>query len=185
MRKRPKVVFLDRDGVINKDPGKGDYIKSWKEFQFLPGAIDAIKLLTQNGYEIIVISNQAGVSKGLFSKKDLDDITKNMLKEIESAGGRIMSVNYCIHLPEENCNCRKPNIGLIEKSTKGLDIDFKDTYFIGDSKLDVIAGKRAGCKTILLLTGKENPDEIKDWEYKPDFIKNDLMEAVRWVLKEG
>ena len=179
-----KAIFLDRDGVINRDPGSGDYIKSWKEFEFLPGAIEAIKELNKNGYEIFVISNQAGVSKGLFSREDLDDITKNMLKELESQGGKIRSVNYCIHLPDEGCDCRKPKTGMVEAVTKGLNIDFKETYFIGDSKLDVGAGKNAGTKAILLLTGKTDPDEIKDWQIKPDFIKKDLKEAVEWVLKE-
>ena len=180
-----KAIFLDRDGVINRDPGFGDYIKSWKEFEFFPGAIDAIRLLNKNGYEIFVISNQAGVSKGLFTEKDLDDITRNMLKEIEAKGGRIRSVNYCVHLPDADCDCRKPKTGMIQKATKGLDIDFKNAYFIGDSRLDIGAGRNAGCKTILLLTGKEDPGDIRNWEIKPDFIKKDLMEAVEWVLKEG
>ena len=180
-----KAIFLDRDGVINRDTGSGDYIKSWKEFEFLPGAIEAVKELNKNVYEIFIISNQAGVSKGLFSKENLDDITENMLKELGSKGASIRSVNYCIHRPEAGCSCRKPKTGMIETATKGIDIDFKSTYFIGDSKLDIGAGKNAGTRTILLLTGKTNPDEIKDWQVKPDFIKKDLKEAVEWVLEEG
>jgi len=180
-----KAIFLDRDGVINRDPGFGDYIKNWKEFQFLPGAIDAIKTLNKNGYEIFIISNQAGVSKGLFTKDALDEITRNMLKEIEKQGGRIRSVTYCTHGTNEGCDCRKPKIDSIKDATKGLDIDFKNTYFIGDSRLDVGAGRNAGCKTILLLTGKENPGDVKDWEIKPDFVKKDLKEAIEWVLKQG
>ncbi len=178
-----KAIFLDRDGVINRDPGFGDYIKSWAEFEFMPGSIDAIKLLNKHGYEIFVISNQAGVAKGLFSQGSLDEITANMLKEIEAKGGKIRSISYCVHATDAGCDCRKPNTGQIKKVTKGLDIDFKKTYFIGDSKLDVGAGKKMGCKTILLLTGKENPKDTKKWEHKPDFIKNNLMEAVKWVLK--
>ncbi len=180
-----KAIFLDRDGVINKDPGGGDYIKSWNEFQFLPGAIDAIKLLNKNDFQIFVISNQAGVAKGLFSQVDLDDVTKNMLKEIEAKGGTIRSVSYCIHRPKEGCNCRKPKTGLMEDATKGLSIDFKKTYFIGDSRLDIGAGRNSGCKTILLLTGKETGIDIKDWDAKPDFVKKDLKEAIEWVLREG
>jgi len=178
-----KAIFLDRDGVINRDPGFGDYIKSWAEFEFLPRAIGAIKLLNKNGYRIFVISNQAGVSKGLYSQENLNEITKNMLREINAQGGSIESVNYCVHSPEAGCACRKPRTGSIEKAVKGLDIDFKNMYFIGDSRLDVGAGKNAGCKTILLLTGKEDPDDAKNWEAQPDFIKKDLMEAVEWVLK--
>lgn len=180
-----KAIFLDRDGVINRDPGFGDYIKSWKEFQFLPGAIETIKKLNKNGYEIFVISNQAGVSKGLFTQKELDEITRNMLREIEAQGGKIRTVMYCTHHPDNGCNCRKPKTGLIKKATKELNIDFKNTYFIGDSRFDIGAGKNMGCKTILLLTGKEDPIEVRNWEVQPDFIKKDLKEAVKWVLKEG
>ncbi len=180
-----KAIFLDRDGVINKDPGFGDYIKNWKEFQFLPGAIEAIKRLNKNGYEIFVISNQAGVSKGLFTKDALDEITGNMLKEIETQGGKITSVSYCTHGTDEGCDCRKPNPGMIKKATEGMDIDFRKTYFIGDSHRDVGAGKTVGCRTILLLTGKESPDDVKNWKIKPDFIKRDLKEAVEWVLRQG
>jgi len=179
-----KAIFLDRDGVINRDPGGGDYIKSWKEFQFLPGAIEAIKKLNKNGYEIFVISNQAGVNRGLFTQASLDEITRNMLKEIEAQGGRIRSVTYCTHRPDEGCSCRKPKTGMIEKVTRGLDIDFKNTYFIGDSRLDVGAGKNMGCRTILLLTGKEDPEDAGNWDARPDFIKRDLKEADEWVLKE-
>ena len=178
-----KAIFLDRDGVINRDPGFGDYIKSWAEFEFMPGAIDAIKLLNKHGYEIFVISNQAGVAKGLFSQKDLDDITKNMMKEIEVKGGKIRWISYCTHAIDAGCDCRKPNTGQIKKATKGLDIDFKKTYFVGDSRLDVGAGKNMGCKTILLLTGKETAEDSKTWQHKPDFIMNNLQEAIEWVLE--
>ena len=179
-----KVIFLDRDGVINRDPGFGDYIKSWEEFEFLPGSIEAIKKLTENGYEIFIISNQAGVSKGLYTQESLNELTGNMLKEIELQGGKIRSVSYCIHKPDGSCNCRKPKTGMIEKATEGLNIDFKNTYFIGDTKLDISAGKNMGCKTMLLLTGKEKPEDIKNWDHKPDFIKDDLKGAIEWVLKQ-
>lgn len=180
-----KAIFLDRDGVINKDPGFGDYVKSWEELQFLPGAIEAIKRLNKNGYEIFVISNQAGVGRGLFSQSSLDEITNNMLKEIESQGGKITSISYCTHRIDEGCSCRKPKTGMIEKATKDFDIDFKNTYFIGDSRVDIGIGKNMGCKTILLLTGKEDPNNIENLDPQPDFIKKDLKEAVKWVLKEG
>jgi len=180
-----KAIFLDRDGVINRDPGFGDYIKSWAEFEFLPGSIDAIKKLNEHGYEIFVISNQAGVGRGLYSQEALNEITKNMLKEIESQGGKIRSVSYCTHQPDAGCDCRKPNTGMIKRATKGLDIDLKNTYFIGDSRLDIGAGKNMGCRTILLLTGKEDPTGARDWPHKPDFIKRDLKEAVEWVLKHA
>ena len=179
-----KAIFLDRDGVINKDPGDGDYIKSWKEFEFWPGSVEAIKKLNEKGYEIFVISNQAGVGREIYSQASLDEITKNMLSEIEKQGGRIRSVSYCTHKPDAGCECRKPKTGMIKKATEGLDIDFKNTYFIGDSHRDVGAGNGMGCKTILLLTGKEESSDVKNWEIRPDFIKSDLREAVEWILKQ-
>ena len=103
-----KIIFLDRDGVINVEPGKDLYVMNWKQFKFLPGSIDAIKKLNRAGYKLFIISNQGGVSKGLFSQKDLDDITKKMLSEIEKAGGRIDGIFYCTHKKEDDFNCRKP-----------------------------------------------------------------------------
>ncbi len=179
-----KAIFLDRDGVINRDPNDGSYITGWEKFEFLPGSLEAIKDLTDNGYDIFIISNQAGVGKGVYTAESLNEITARMIKEIEKSGGRISSVNYCIHKPDEGCDCRKPGNDLIKKAVTGLDVDFGRSYFIGDSRKDIEAGKSMGCMTVLLLTGKENPDKIKDWETKPDITKNNLKEAVQWVLKE-
>jgi len=184
-----KFIFLDRDGVINKDPvacntGK-EYISEWEDFHFLPGALEAIRDLTQNGYSIGIISNQAGVAKGVYTKERLDEITAGMIKEIEKYGGKIYSMQYCIHRNEDNCDCRKPKPGLFKMAAEGLDIDFSNTYFIGDTKRDIQAGKEAGCRTILVLSGKiKNEGEIASWELKPDFIKKDLKEAVRFVIHE-
>lgn len=183
-----KVIFIDRDGVVNKDPGgwtEYNYVTRWEDFHFLPGAKEAIKKLTDAGYEIIIISNQAGINRGFFTVDDLKNINDNMLKEISSSGGRIRSVHYCPHKKEEGCNCRKPNIGLFNEATKGMDISFSDTFFIGDGSMDVEAGDRIGCKTVLLLSGKSKLEDVEKWRYKPDFIKKDLSEAVDWILKEN
>jgi len=176
-----KIIFLDRDGVINRDPGFGGYITSWKEFEFLPGSLEAIKKLNQAGFEITVISNQAGVAKGLYTLKDLDDITKNMLGEIEKAGGKIRSVHYCPHRDEDNCDCRKPKTGLFSHAAKGLQVNFADTFFVGDNRRDVLAGKAIGCKTIFVLSGNTKLEKL---DVRPDFVARDLLEAVdKIVLK--
>ncbi len=177
-----KLIFLDRDGVINKDPGLGDYVKSWEEFHFLPGAIEAIKRLNQAGYEIIIISNQGGIAKGLFSEEALKDITERMLEEIKRQGGRIRSIHYCIHKDEDGCDCRKPKTGLFKQAAEGLNIGFDKSYYIGDGRVDVEAGASVGCKTVLLQTGKTDIKDIKDWKIKPDYIKRDLKETVDWIL---
>ena len=106
----PKAVFIDRDGVINKDPGgwtKYNYVTNWKEFHFIPGALEALKLLKRKGIKVIVISNQAGVNKGYFSQEDLDALNKKMFAEIKKKGGSIEEAYYCVHTEEENCDCRK------------------------------------------------------------------------------
>jgi histidinol-phosphate phosphatase family protein len=179
------IVFLDRDGVINKYPGNYKYVTSQAEFEFLPGAKEAIKRLNEVGYKLFIISNQAGVTKGLYTKVTLDSITKNMLKEIGIAGGSLEKVLYCTHTEEDNCNCRKPKIGLIKQAISGLKgIDLNKTFFVGDSIRDVKTGKIAGCKTILVLCGRESIENKPNWEIQPDFIADNLYEAVEIILSQ-
>jgi len=176
-----KAVFLDRDGVINKYPGDTRYVTSWKEFRFLPRAKSAIAKLHKNNFKLFIISNQAGVGKGVFSKRDLDLVTKNMLKGIRSAEGEIEAVYYCTHRQEENCACRKPKSGLIDMVKEKYPVDIKSSFFIGDTIRDVITAKSAGCKSILLLSGKEKLPNRKNWEVKPDFVFKGLWEAARFI----
>lgn len=182
-----KPIFIDRDGVINKDPGgwtEHGYVTTWQQFHFLPGSLKAIKKLTDAGYEIVVVSNQAGINKGFYAMQALNEITGLMLKEIEKNGGRIHSVHYCPHRAEDNCGCRKPETGLFEKAVRGQSVNFNKTYFIGDGVMDVEAGIRMGLKTILLLSGKTRLEDVEKLEAKPDFIKKDLKEAVDWILSK-
>jgi len=189
VKKQRKVIFLDRDGVINKDPAyinKYSYVTKWDEFKFLPGAKRAIKKLADAGYAIYIISNQAGIAKGYFTLKELANTTENMLREIEKAGGKIAGVFYCPHRDEDNCDCRKPKAGLFKKALKRGDIDFKKAFFIGDKIMDAQAGRAIGCRTILVLSGKESLRNKKNWKLEPDHVKRDLLDAVNWILrKEG
>lgn len=180
-----KIIFLDRDGVINRDPMNlaCGYVTKWKEFKFLPGAKQAIRKLTKAGYAIYIISNQAGIAKGYFTLKALRDITKKMLKEVERAGGKIAGVFYCPHKDVDNCDCRKPKTGLFRKALQRRKVDLKDTFFIGDKIADIQAGHAAGCKTILVLSGKARLRDKGEWKAKPDFIKRNLLCAVNWILK--
>jgi histidinol-phosphate phosphatase family protein len=183
-----RVIFLDRDGVINAYPGDREYVKSWSEFRFLPQVKPALKTLYQAGYRIFVISNQAGVSKGIYTQEALDEITRNMLKELKNQGITLGGVYYCIHQPEDNCPCRKPRTGLIEvalQSLAGQDekMDLKNSYFVGDSIMDVQAGKSAGLKTILVFSGKEKEENRNSWETLPDFTAAGLLEAAEIILK--
>jgi histidinol-phosphate phosphatase family protein len=160
------------------------YVLKWKEFRFLPGAKRAIKKLTDAGYSIYIISNQAGIAKKYFTLKDLKAITKKMAGELEKSGGKIKAAFYCPHSKEDNCGCRKPKTGLFKKALKKGNIDFRKTYFIGDNIRDVVAGKAIGCKTVLVLSGKVKSRNSKGWEAKPDLIKKDLLEAVESILRK-
>jgi len=179
------IIFLDRDGVINKYPGHFKYVTSLDDFEFLPSSKIAIERLHRAGYKLFVVSNQAGVTKGIYSQETLDAITQVMLKEIEEAGGKIEKVLYCIHTDEQNCNCRKPKTGLIDRALSGIDYDLKGSFFIGDSIRDVKTGKSAGCKTILVLSGRERIENEQSWEIQPDFIADNLFKATEIILGQG
>ena len=178
-----RVIFLDRDGVINKYPGDKKYVTSLKKFKFLPNVKKAIAVLTKKGFKVFVISNQAGVGKGEYSKRTLDAITKRLYAEINKSEGSIEAVYYCTHRPEEKCTCRKPKTGLIEKVKKHYPFDLKKTYFLGDSIGDVKTAKAAGLKSILLLSGREKESNQDKWKMSPDFIFPNLWEAVKFILK--
>lgn len=183
-----KYLFIDRDGVINKDPGgwtKTNYVTNWKDFHFVPGALEALKILKEKNIKVIVASNQAGINKGLYTNEELSKVNSLMLKEIESFGGAVEEVFYCIHKDEDKCECRKPMPGMLEMAAKKYHIEPKTTYFIGDANTDVVAGKRAGCKSILVLSGKTPRSDVETWnpKDKPDYIFANLLEAVKWLTK--
>jgi len=178
------AIFLDRDGVINRYPGDTKYVTTCGEFRFLPRAKIAIAKLHKNGFKIFVISNQAGVSKGLFSQEALDSITQKMLTAIEKSQGKIDAVYYCTHRQEEDCSCRKPKAGLIVLAKDNYAIDLKDSFFVGDTMRDVYTAQAAGCKSVLVLSGKEKLSNRKNWEVQPDFIFRDLYEAAGFILNQ-
>lgn len=178
-----QVIFIDRDGVINHDP-IGDYIKDWKDFVFLPGVLKALKKLTAADYKIVIISNQAGIGDGVFSKTSLRDITKKMLARMAKAGIVIGGVFYCLHGKRAGCKCRKPEVGLFLKAAKRFKFNKKDTFFIGDKATDMLAGKRFGIRTAFVLTGHGKHDrKILDHGTKPDFITKDLLSAIQKIIK--
>lgn len=184
MKTSDKVIFIDRDGVINKDPGgwtEHDYVTRWGDFHFLDGALDALTLLKKSGFKAIIISNQAGVGRKLFSREDLDRVTVRMLSAIRDHGGMIENVYYCMHTKEDNCNCRKPKTGMLEDAMKRYGAAPHEAYFIGDTIVDVEAGARLGLQTVLVLSGKTSLDESRKWSIKPDYVFKDLLEAARWI----
>ena len=189
-----KTVFLDRDGVINRNPPNMGYVRRWTEFSFIPNSRRAIRALTQNGYRIFVITNQAGIGRGLYSEESLKDIHCRMVAGITEAGGAIEALYYCPHHPEAGCECRKPKPGMLKRAAKEHNINLSNAYFIGDTTTDMQAGKRAGTTTFLVLTGlgQESYRDYINIEYhrrgnreacRPDKIFTNLYTATRWLLK--
>jgi D-glycero-D-manno-heptose 1,7-bisphosphate phosphatase len=143
-----RAVFLDRDGVINR-LHMGNYITSWDKFEFLKGAKEAIARLSKSGYLVFIITNQSAINRGLLTEAGLEVIHNNMLFEIEEAGGIVEGVYHCPHRPDEGCNCRKPETGLFEQVSKDYDIDYPNSWFVGDFESDRQVAERMGLKFIL------------------------------------
>lgn len=174
------AVFLDRDGVINKKAEEHDYVKEWSEFYFLPKVFDALKLLNKHKILVIIVTNQRGIARGLFTIKDLEDIHEKMKKELEAHDAHIDDIYYCPHNYEDNCMCRKPKTGLLEKAAKDYKLDLEHSYLIGDSQIDIETGLKAKCKTILIATSSDS----KNWAYKPDYTAKNLYNAVELILNK-
>jgi len=158
-----KVVFLDRDGVINKKPVEHDYVKNWSEFELLPGAIEALKLLTQNGYDIYVITNQRGIARGMMSEQDLKVIHDKLREELKKHNAKIKQIYYCPHGEDEGCECRKPKPGMLFQAASEHNFDLTKAIFIGDDERDLQAGDAAGCKTILVEPEKNLLEIVNSW----------------------
>ncbi len=183
VRKLDRVIFLDRDGVINLD--RSDYIKSWSEFEFIPRSIEAIKELTLKGFHVIVITNQSVINRNMVSDKELEYIFTRMKNEVRSGGGLINDIFFCPHIPEDNCDCRKPKPGLIFQAKRAYSIDLADAVMIGDSAKDIECARNAGCgKSVLVKTGNGLKAEkiLAETKIYPDHIAKDLYEAVQWIV---
>jgi len=160
-----KLLILDRDGVINVD--SPDYIKTPGEWIPIKGSLEAIGQLSQAGYDIVIITNQSGLGRGLFSAKTLAKIHARMIDHVHQHGGKIQSILFCAHTPEDDCECRKPKDGLYKELASRLGISFNDTYSVGDSVRDLLAAQSAGAKPVLVKTGN-GKKSIKEIKAKPE-----------------
>jgi D-glycero-D-manno-heptose 1,7-bisphosphate phosphatase len=186
-----KTVFLDRDGVINRNC-KNDYFKNWDEFEFLPNSLRAIQHLTDAGHRLIVVTNQSCINKGIVASRTLDEIHQRMVSEIERASGRIHAIYYCPHRDDEGCGCRKPKPGLLIQAAHEHAIDLSRSYLVGDSMRDIAAGQQVGCRAFLVLTGnysrvleKQTQNATSRENFQPERIFADLYGAAIWILEES
>ncbi len=181
-----QIVFMDRDGVINRD--SPNYIKDWSEFEFLPGSLEAMALLTRSGFQIIIITNQSIINRRMVTQATLDDMFRRMTSAVRAAAGDILDIFFCPHTPKEDCACRKPRPGMILKAQRRYGIDLSRTYMVGDNAKDIQCARNAGCgSAILVRTGSdmEAMEILDSKQIQPDFIAADLLEAARWITESG
>ncbi|MSN96115.1 D-glycero-beta-D-manno-heptose 1,7-bisphosphate 7-phosphatase [Campylobacter sp. FMV-PI01] len=148
-----RAIFLDRDGVINEDFG---YVYEISKFKFKDGIFETLKELQNLGFLLIIITNQSGISRGYYTKKDFEKLTNFMLDEFLKNSVVINRVYFCPHIDNEKCSCRKPNPGMILKAKDDFDLDLKNSFLIGDKVSDMQAGKNAGIKNLFLLSKNQN-----------------------------
>ncbi len=179
---RLQAVFLDRDGVINRD--SPDYVTAWDEFEFLPGSLAAIAAFSAAAIDVIIVTNQSALARGLMTPDTLADIHRRLTSAVADRGGRIRAIMHCPHHPDDLCGCRKPAPGMILQAQARFGLDLKRSVMIGDRATDVACGRQAGCGgTILVRSGlhDERP-QLQQMGIAPDLIVDDLAAAVSALL---
>jgi rfaE bifunctional protein nucleotidyltransferase chain/domain len=177
-RERGKAVFLDRDGTINEEV---EFLHEPEKFKLLPNVIEGIKKMMALGYKIVVVTTQTGIGLGYFTKEDFYKVNRVMLKEFSKNGIIVDKIYFCPHNIVEKCNCRKPETGLLERGRDELDVDLKQSFMVGDKTCDLLAGKNAGCQSVLVETGWKGED--KQFEVEADFKAKDLLAAAEIIEK--
>ncbi|HEY7203336.1 MAG TPA: HAD family hydrolase [Methylomirabilota bacterium] len=146
------AVFLDRDGVIIEN--RADYVKSWSEVRFLPGAVGALRRLGRTEHAVVLVTNQSVVGRGIITLDQAREINQRVVGEIEATGGRVDAAYLCPHHPDDRCDCRKPEPGMFLRAARELHLDLARSYAIGDATTDIDAARSAGVRGILVLTGR-------------------------------
>ncbi|TXT63200.1 MAG: D-glycero-alpha-D-manno-heptose-1,7-bisphosphate 7-phosphatase (modular protein) [Promethearchaeota archaeon] len=174
-----KVVFLDRDGTLNKDEG---YVHKVEDFELLPGVIQGLQLLKQD-YLFFIITNQSGIGKKYYTEEEFREFNNRVILELKKNDIEIENTYFCPHVVEDNCVCRKPKTKFIQEITSIYDIDLENSWMIGDHPSDILFGMNAGCKTIYLLTGhgEKHFEELDENNIKPTYIARSFMEAAHFI----
>ncbi len=178
------TVFLDRDGVVNQD--SPDYIKDPEEFHFIPDSPEAIALLNRHGFQVILITNQSLIGRGMAPVSTLEAIFDKMKAGVKAVGGNLLDIFYCPHTPDAGCDCRKPKPGLIEQACAAHTIDPKASIMVGDSVKDVECGRNAGCDAVALVktgNGEKSLEVLKTQGFVPEIIGDDLMAVARSIIQ--
>lgn len=183
-----KAVFLDRDGTINKEV---NYLNHPDQIELISGAAEGIKLLNENGFTVVVITNQSGVARGIIEEKKIPLIKERLCRLLEERGAKIDGYYYCPHYPDGKiekyavkCDCRKPEPGLVWKAVGDLDIEIKGSYVVGDKTCDIALGNNIGAVSIMVKTGY-GESEAEYYESSPDYTVDNLLAAAQWIIKNN
>ena len=181
-----RTVFVDRDGVIIED---GEYVHRVEDLKLVPGAVDGLRDLSVAGFQIIIVTNQAGIARGFFTEEEYHVFSNHLLAILEKGGVRIRAVYFCPHHPTEGigryrveCLCRKPRTGMLQRAAMEQPIEASSSWMIGDKTSDIQAGSDFGSKTILVRTGYGGKDG--QCASEPDYVAEDILEAARLILKQ-
>jgi D-glycero-D-manno-heptose 1,7-bisphosphate phosphatase len=178
------AVFLDRDGTVTEEVG---YLNHISRFKLLSGAAAAIRRLNQAQFPVVIVTNQSGVSRGYFPEALVREVHERMNVELRAAGARLDGVYYCPHVSADDCACRKPKTGMLEDAARGLGLNLRKSFVVGDRWGDIELAHVASARGILVRTGYGEGElawHVKNWPHQPDFIAQDLAAAVDWILKE-
>jgi len=181
-----KAVFLDRDGTLNVEK---DYLHRIEDFEFIPGAPEAIKKLKDAGFLVIVITNQSGVGRGYYTLQDVDRLHEHIQKKLSEAGTAIDAFYVCPHHPTEgvseykkDCDCRKGKPGMLLQAAQDFNIDLSRSYMVGDKEADIEAGEKAGCRSIMVLTGY-GEEAAKHMTTNSVLLYEDIRQAAEYILQ--
>ena len=176
---RRRAVFLDRDGTLIQDTG---FLADSGLVQLLPGAIAALREFAQRGFALVIVSNQSGVGRRIISPEDAESVHERVVAALAAGGVRLSGAFYCFHAPSEQCVCRKPSPGLLFNAARDLNLDLEASYMIGDRASDIEAGRRAGCKTVLLNSSREETVAPPEFLYA-DRVVGDWLGLQRFILE--
>ena len=174
--KRP-AAFIDRDGTLVEEV---NFLSRVEDLRLFPSTLEAISLLKQRGYWIVVVTNQSGIGRRIYSESDMRSIHNEMQDRLD---GAIDAFYFCPHLPDEGCRCRKPALGMIEDAVSDLNIKLEGSWMIGDKKIDVETGQNAGISSALVLTGYGSK-HLASLERRPEVVATDLLEAVKRIVQD-
>jgi D-glycero-D-manno-heptose 1,7-bisphosphate phosphatase len=182
-KKLNKAVFLDRDGVINEEIG---YVSKIEDLKLISRSAEAIRTLNQNGFKVIVITNQSGIARGYFTKDDVERLHSELAQRLKNQDAYIDAFYFCPHHPKDGCLCRKPSPQMLLDARDDFDLDLNASFMVGDKISDVKTGLNAGCTSILVLTGYGKDVKEKLLGVSGSIhVARDLFEAVEWILKNS